>query len=226
MSYAIAIDGPAGAGKSTIAKILAKELGLIYVDTGALYRALGFAMLSRGIDPADAETVVPALEGLRVSLEYRQGEQRVLLCDEDISDRIRTPEVSMAASRVSAIPAVRAFLLELQRDIAASQSVIMDGRDIGTTILPNAQVKIFLTASPESRAARRYLELQEKGIATTYKEVLDDMNRRDYEDTHREISPLRQAEDAVLADTSELDLEQSVALLKSIVKQRLAAAEG
>ncbi|MBQ5840584.1 MAG: (d)CMP kinase [Clostridia bacterium] len=226
MSYAIAIDGPAGAGKSTIAKILAKELGLIYVDTGALYRALGFAMLSRNIDPADADAVVPALEGLQVSLEYRQGEQRVLLCGEDISDRIRTPEVSMAASRVSAIPAVRAFLLQLQRDMAATQSVIMDGRDIGTTILPNAQVKIFLTASPEARAMRRYLELQEKGIATTYEEVLEDMNRRDYEDTHREISPLRQAEDAVLADTGELDLEQSVALLKSIVNERLAAAEG
>ena len=226
MSYAIAIDGPAGAGKSTIAKILAKELGLIYVDTGALYRALGFAMLNRGLDPADAEAVVPALEGLQVSLEYRQGEQRVLLCGEDISDRIRTPEVSMAASRVSAIPAVRAFLLQLQRDMAATQSVIMDGRDIGTTILPNAQVKIFLTASPEARATRRYLELQEKGVATTYEEVLEDMNRRDYEDTHREISPLRQAEDAVLADTGELTLEQSVALLKSIVTERLAAAEG
>ena len=226
MSYAIAIDGPAGAGKSTIAKILAKELGLIYVDTGALYRALGFAMLGRGIDPADADAVVPALEGLQVSLEYRQGEQRVLLCGEDISDRIRTPEVSMAASRVSAIPAVRAFLLQLQRDMAATQSVIMDGRDIGTTILPNAQVKIFLTASPEARAQRRYLELQEKGVETTYEEVLEDMNRRDYEDTHREISPLRQAEDAVLADTGELDLEQSVALLKSIVNERLAATEG
>lgn len=226
MPYAIAIDGPAGAGKSTIAKILAKDLNLIYVDTGALYRALGYGMLTRGIDPADEERVVAALEGLQVALAHRQGEQRVLLCGEDISDRIRTPEVSMAASRVSAIPAVRAFLLQLQRDMAASQSVVMDGRDIGTVILPQAEVKIFLTASPESRAQRRYLELQEKGIPTTFDEVLADMNKRDYEDSHRASAPLRQAEDAVLADTSELTLEQSVALLKDIVARQLAAAEG
>lgn len=226
MPYAIAIDGPAGAGKSTIAKILAKDLNLIYVDTGALYRALGYGMLTRGIDPADEERVVAALEGFQVALAHRQGEQRVLLCGEDISDRIRTPEVSMAASRVSAIPAVRAFLLQLQRDMAASQSVVMDGRDIGTVILPQAEVKIFLTASPESRAQRRFLELQEKGIPTTFDEVLADMNKRDYEDSHRASAPLRQAEDAVLADTSELTLEQSVALLKDIVARQLAAAEG
>ncbi len=226
MPYAIAIDGPAGAGKSTIAKILAKELGLIYVDTGALYRALGLAMLSRGIDPADEPAVVAALEGLEVSLAHREGEQRVLLCGEDVSHRIRTPEVSMAASRVSAIPAVRAFLLQLQRDMAATQSVVMDGRDIGTVILPRAQVKIFLTASPEARARRRYLELQEKGVPTTYDEVLADMNKRDYEDSHRASAPLKQAEDAVLADTSELNLEQSVELLKNIVRERLAAVEG
>ena len=226
MSYAIAIDGPAGAGKSTIAKILAKDLNLIYVDTGALYRALGYGMLTRGSDPADEERVVAALEGLQVALAHRQGEQRVLLCGEDISDRIRTPEVSMAASRVSAIPAVRAFLLQLQRDMAASQSVVMDGRDIGTVILPQAEVKIFLTASPESRAQRRFLELKEKGIPTTFDEVLADMNKRDYEDSHRVSAPLRQAEDAVLADTSELTLEQSVALLKDIVARQLAAAEG
>lgn len=225
MAYAIAIDGPAGAGKSTIARILAKELGLIYVDTGALYRALGYYMLGQGIDPADEARVVPALEGLTVALTHQNGEQRVLVAGEDVTAHIRTPEISMAASRISAIPAVRAFLLQAQRDIAAAESVIMDGRDIGTTILPNARVKIFLTASSESRATRRYAELQEKGIPTTYEEVLADMVKRDYEDSHRASSPLRQADDAILVDTSNDTLEQSVARLKAVVMDRLQQTE-
>ena len=225
MAYAIAIDGPAGAGKSTIARILAKELGLIYVDTGALYRALGYYMLRQGIDPADKARVVPALEGLTVALTHQNGEQRVLVAGEDVTAHIRTPEISMAASRISAIPAVRAFLLQAQRDIAAAESVIMDGRDIGTTILPNARVKIFLTASSESRATRRYAELQEKGIPTTYEEVLADMVKRDYEDSHRASSPLRQADDAILVDTSNDTLEQSVARLKAVVMDRLQQTE-
>lgn len=222
MPYAIAIDGPAGAGKSTIAKILAKELSLIYVDTGALYRAVGYHVTRQGISVEDETAVAAALDDTRVELKYVEGEQRVFVNGEDVSGDIRTPAISMAASRVSAIPAVRAFLLHTQRDIAATQSVVMDGRDIGTTILPDAKVKIFLTASPESRATRRYAELQEKGDPATYDEVLADMIKRDYDDSHREVSPLRQAEDAVLVDTSGETLEQSVARLKAVVAEQLA----
>lgn len=221
MVYAIAIDGPAGAGKSTIAKILAKELGLIYVDTGALYRAVGYGVISQGIAPEDEPAVSAALEGMTVQLMHRDGEQRVLVNGEDVSGEIRTPVISMAASRVSAYPAVRAFLLNTQREIAATHSVVMDGRDIGTTILPNARVKIFLTASPEARATRRFAELQEKGDPATYDEVLADMIKRDYDDSHREISPLRQAPDAVLVDTSEDTLEQAVARMKAVVAREL-----
>ncbi len=221
MHYAIAIDGPAGAGKSTIARRVAKELELIYVDTGALYRALGYHMTTRGIDPADEPAVIAALDGVSVALDHVGGEQHVFVNNEDVNAYIRTPAISMAASRVSAIPEVRAFLLQVQRDMAASRSVIMDGRDIGTTILPDAEVKIFLTASPESRAKRRHLELQEKGDPATFEEVLADMNKRDYEDAHRASSPLRQAEDAVLVDTSELNLEESVAAVKEVIRQRL-----
>jgi len=222
MNYAIAIDGPAGAGKSTIAKILAKELELIYVDTGALYRSIGYFVTQQGIDTADTAAVVASLEGLKVELRYVEGVQRVFVNGEDVSDYIRTPAISMAASAVSAIPAVRAFLLDTQRDIAAANSVVMDGRDIGTTILPDAKIKIFLTASPESRAKRRFDELQEKGDPATYDEVLADMIKRDYDDTHREISPLKQAEDAIPVDTSGETLEQSVARMKEIVYSRLA----
>ena len=222
MNYAIAIDGPAGAGKSTIAKILAKELELIYVDTGALYRSIGYFVTQKGIDTADIDAVVASLEGLKVELRYVEGVQRVFVNGADVSDYIRTPAISMAASAVSAIPAVRAFLLDTQRDIAATNSVVMDGRDIGTTILPDAKIKIFLTASPESRAKRRFDELQEKGDPATYEEVLSDMIKRDYDDTHREISPLKQAEDAIPVDTSGETLEQSVARMKEIVYSRLA----
>ena len=221
MSYAIAIDGPAGAGKSTIARFLAKELRFLYVDTGALYRAIGYRMLQEGIDPADSAAVAAVLPELQVSLQYVEDEQRVFLGEEDVSDRIRTPEVSLAASAVSAIPAVRQFLLQLQRDMAARHSVIMDGRDIGTTILPDADVKIFLTASPESRAQRRFTELQEKGVSTTYEAVLTDMQKRDYDDAHRAASPLRRAADAVLVDTSHDDLEHSIRRIKEVILSRL-----
>ncbi len=221
MSYAIAIDGPAGAGKSTIAKFLAKELELIYVDTGALYRAIGYYMVNNGIAIDDDAAVVAALDGVRVSLAYVGGEQRVFVNDADVSDRIRTPQISMAASKVSAIPAVRAFLLQLQRDIAATNSVIMDGRDIGTTILPNADVKIFLTASPEARAERRYKELIEKGESVTFEDVLDDMVKRDYDDAHRAASPLRKAEDAIEVDTGALTLEESIAAMKAVILENL-----
>lgn len=221
MSYAIAIDGPAGAGKSTIAKFLAKELELIYVDTGALYRAIGYYMVDNGVSIEDDTAVIAALDGVRVSLAYKDGEQRVFVNDADVSDRIRTPQISMAASKVSAIPAVRAFLLQLQRDIAATNSVIMDGRDIGTTILPNANVKIFLTASPEARAERRYKELLEKGESVTFEDVLADMVKRDYDDAHRAASPLRKAEDAIEVDTGDLTLEESIAAMKAVILDNL-----
>ena len=222
MNYAIAIDGPAGAGKSTIAKILAKELQLIYVDTGALYRAVGYYTTGRGIASDDTEGVTAALDDLTVELRYVEGVQRVFVNNEDVSDYIRTPAISMAASAVSAIPAVRAFLLNTQRSIAAQNNVVMDGRDIGTVILPDAKVKIFLTASPESRATRRFAELQEKGDPATYDEVLADMKERDYNDSHRATAPLKQADDAVLVDTSGETLEQSVARIKAVVQAKLA----
>lgn len=217
----IAIDGPAGAGKSTLAKALAKELSFLYVDTGALYRAVGYAMTQRGVELQDSEAVAAQLDGLRVSLRYVNGVQRVFVGGEDVSEKIRTPEISMAASVVSAQPAVRQFLFQLQRDIAAQNDVIMDGRDIGTVVLPQAELKIFLTASAEERARRRYRELEEKGETVTYDEVLSDMMKRDYADTHREIAPLRQAEGAVPVDTSGQTLEESVAVMRRLVRERM-----
>ncbi len=221
-TIAIAIDGPAGAGKSTLARILARELQYIYVDTGALYRAVGYAMLQQGVDPADAEKVIPKLADLTVSLEFVDGEQQVLLNGDNVSRSIRTPEVSMAASAVSAIPEVRRFLFDLQQNMAKTNNVIMDGRDIGTVVLPWAQVKIFLSASPESRAQRRYEELLEKGQTVTFEEVLKDMQKRDYDDSHRAVAPLKPADDAISVDTSGNTLEQSIDLLKTLVKERLS----
>ena len=220
--YSVAIDGPAGAGKSTIAKVLAKELGLIYVDTGALYRTVGYYTTHRGITLDDIEGITAALSDLTVELKYVDGVQRVFANGEDVSDLIRTPAISMAASAVSAIPAVRDYLLATQRDIAAKNSVVMDGRDIGTVILPNAEVKIFLTASPEARARRRYAELQEKGDPATYEEVLSDMIKRDYDDSHRATAPLKQAEDAVLVDTSDMGLAETIDHMKQVVANKLA----
>lgn len=216
----VAIDGPAGAGKSTIARAAAKELGFIYVDTGALYRTIALnSVRNNVIDSAD--DIVKLLENTEVKLGFKDGVQCVYLNGEDVSDLIRTPEISMGASKVSAIPQVRAFLLDLQRDIAKKNNVIMDGRDIGTVVLPDAQCKIFLFASPECRAQRRYKELIEKGEKVSYEEVLDDVNKRDYQDSHREIAPLKPTDESVMADTSELNLEQSTEYIVNIIKERM-----
>lgn len=219
--HSIAIDGPAGAGKSTLARRLAKELGYIYVDTGAMYRAIGLYALRAGADPADGAAVEQLLPEISLRLENRSGEQKIFLNGEDVSAAIRAEQVGMAASAVAAIPEVRAFLLELQRGMARAQDVLMDGRDIGTVILPDASVKIFLTASPEARARRRWLENQAKGIEEAYETVLEDVKKRDYQDSHRAAAPLRQAEDAILVDTSELDFEQSFERLKTIIAEKL-----
>lgn len=220
MSIAVAIDGPAGAGKSTIARAAAKALGFIYVDTGALYRSIGLNAIRNGVDLADTNAIENSLDGIKVELAFdAQGAQIVLLNGEDVSSLIRTPEVSMSASKVSAVPAVRAFLLDLQRNMAKTQSVIMDGRDIGTVVLPNAEVKIFLTASPEIRAKRRFDELIEKGQDVKYEDVLADVIERDYNDSHRDIAPLKPAEDSKLADTSGLTLEESIQLIINIIKE-------
>lgn len=221
MPINIAIDGPAGAGKSTIAKAVSKQLGFIYVDTGALYRAVAFTMLSRGIAADDKERVAAALSTLDegfFSLKFENGSQHVYAGSEDVSDKIRTPEISMGASAVSAIPAVRSFLFDLQQKIAAENNIIMDGRDIGTVVLPNADLKIYLTASAEERARRRYKELAEKPNCPTFEEVLADIKQRDYNDMHREIAPLKQAEDAILADTSEVDLEGAIKMILDMIK--------
>lgn len=217
----VAIDGPAGAGKSTVSRGAAKQLGYVYVDTGALYRAVGVNALRKGIDTRDKAAVAASLEGISVDLVFENGEQKVLLNGEDVSVEIRTPPASMAASDVSAVPEVRAFLFDLQKDIAAKSNCIMDGRDIGTVVLPNAQVKIFLTASPEERATRRYRELVEKGSKVSYKEVLDDLIERDYNDSHREIAPLKPAEDGVVFDTTGLTLEESVKEITKIIKENI-----
>lgn len=216
----VAIDGPAGAGKSTVAKAAAKELGYIYVDTGALYRTIALNAVRNGI-LNDTEKIEAMLSDTKVELKFADGVQSVYLNGENVSGLIRTPEISMGASVVSAIPKVRAFLLDLQRDIAKKNNVIMDGRDIATVVLPNADVKIFLFASPECRAKRRYDELIEKGESVTFDEVLDDVNKRDYQDSHREIAPLKPSEDSVMADTSELDLNGSVELVVDIIKERI-----
>lgn len=214
-----------GAGKSSVARESAKRLGFIYADTGALYRGVALYTVRKGLNENDAEykeKVENMLPEITVEPKLINGEQRIFLCGEDVSEEIRKPEISMAASSVSSIPAVREFLLDLQRDIAKKNNVLMDGRDIGTVVLPSAQVKIFITASPEIRAKRRFKELIEKGVDTTLEQVLNDLNRRDYQDSHRAVSPLKMAEDAVLLDTSELDFEQSVRKVTELAK---AAAE-
>lgn len=218
MMINVAIDGPAGAGKSTIAKAAAKALGYIYVDTGALYRTVALGAVRAGVLESD-DGIAALLPNLQVELKFVDGSQYVYLNGEDVSDLIRTPEISMGASKVSAVPAVRAFLLDLQRDLAKKNNVIMDGRDIATVVLPNAQVKIFLSATPECRARRRYKELVEKGQTVTYEEVLADVNRRDYQDSHREIAPLKPSADSIMADTSELDLQQSTDLIINIIRE-------
>ena len=221
---AVAIDGPAGAGKSTIARAAAAQLGFVYVDTGALYRTIGLAVCRRGIDGTDVPGILTTLPEIQVGLTYQDGAQHVLLDGEDVSDAIRTPQISTYASQVSSVPEVRAYLLDLQRDLARRQSVIMDGRDIGTVILPDAKDKILLTASPEKRAARRCAELREKGQDVTVEGILADMERRDALDASRAVAPLKQAEDAVLVDTSDLTLEQSIEAVLTVIRDKMKGA--
>ena len=215
----VAIDGPSGAGKSSLAKRLAADLGFVYVDTGAMYRAIGLYAVRQGADLHDAAAVAALLPQIRLDIRLEGGAQHVYLNGEDVSTAIRAEQIGMAASAVSAHGPVRAFLLETQRSLAAGQNVLMDGRDIGTVVLPNATVKIFLTASAEARARRRCKELQEKGQPADYATVLADIRQRDEQDTHRAIAPLRQAADAIRIDTSEIDFEQSVALLKRTIRE-------
>lgn len=218
----VAIDGPSGAGKSTIARSAAAQLGYVYIDTGALYRTIGLNAMRTGADLSNAEEIEKTLtDSLSVELKFVDGEQRMFLGGEDVSAEIRTPEASMAASKVSAVPAVRAYLFDLQRSMAENNNCIMDGRDIGTVVLPNAQVKIFLTASPEARAQRRYKELLEKGIDVKYDDVLSDINKRDWDDSHRAIAPLKKADDAILCDTSDIDLPSSIELVIDTIKNNI-----
>ena len=220
MSIAIALDGPAGAGKSSIAKRVAKTLGYIYVDTGALYRTVGLAASERQIEPVASAEVDDMLAEIKVELTFNeQGEQIVLLDGRNVSWEIRTPEASIMSSKISAVPAVRAYLLDLQRDMAKNHDVIMDGRDIGTVVLPDAQVKIFLTASPEARAERRFKELKDRDMDVRYEDVLNDVITRDYNDSHRDIAPLKPAEDSIVVDTTTLDFEQSVEKIISVIKE-------
>lgn len=222
-SFNIAIDGPAGAGKSTIARLAAKRLGFVYVDTGAMYRAIALYFLRKGIRPEDVQTIASLVQGAEITIRYVDGTQQVILNGEDVSGQIRTEEVGNMASATSAIPAVRAHLLELQRNLAASANVIMDGRDIGTCILPDADVKIFLTASTSVRALRRYRELQEKGMMCNLEEIEQDIIERDARDMNRETAPLKQAEDAMLLDSSDMTLEQVVqAILEAAFSRGLA----
>lgn len=216
----IAIDGPSGAGKSTVAKIIAARIGIVYVDTGALYRTVGYYVRSRSVDPTDAASVTALLPEIRVDLEYTDGVQHVLLNRVDLGDAIRTNEIARYASAVSAIPAVRAFLLDTQRKIASEHSVIMDGRDIGSVILPNADVKIFLTANDETRAARRCQELKQKGIETTLEKVLAEMRERDRNDATREVAPAVPAPDAILFDNSGLDAEGTADGILAIIREK------
>ena len=220
--YSIAVDGPSGAGKSTLAKALAKELNIIYVDTGAIYRTIGLEVFRRGLDPKNEAEVSAILPELSIRMEYEDdGLQHMFLNGEDVTADIRLPNISLYASDVSALPAVRAFLLEMQRELARRNCVIMDGRDIGTVVLPDAEVKIYLTASAEERAKRRFLELAARGAGKTYQEVLEEQRLRDDNDMHRAIAPLKPAEDSVIVDTTELDFEQSKQAVLSIIRERV-----
>lgn len=219
--YAIAIDGPAGAGKSTMARQLARELGFVYVDTGAIYRSVAYFMLLMGISPKDTDGVTRLIDDVNLQIVYADGAQRMILNGQDITDELRTPEISKAASLVSAQKVVRSFLLDMQRDVARTHNVIMDGRDIGTVVLPRADVKIYLTASAEVRANRRLLELQQKGEKTSYAKVLQEILQRDKQDMTRPIAPLKKAADAVELDTSALSIDQSVAAMKEIIGRKL-----
>lgn len=218
--YSVAVDGPSGAGKSTLAKAVAAELGIVYVDTGAIYRSIGYEIFRRGMDPKDAAAVTAVLPEIHIEMRYGEdGLQRMYLNGDDVTTEIRRPEISMYASGVSAIGEVRAFLLNMQRDLAKKSSVIMDGRDIGTVVLPDADVKIYLTASVETRAKRRMLELEQRGTPQTFEEVLQQIEERDWADMHRDVAPLRQAEDAVVVDTSALNFEESLAEILKVIRK-------
>ena len=222
--YSIAVDGPAGAGKSSLSKKLAEVYGLVYLDTGAIYRTVGLACYRRGVDRKDETAVSAVLPELDIRIQYNEeGQQRMILNGEDVSEAIRMPEISLCASEVSALPACRAYLLDMQRRFAREYNVILDGRDIGTVVLPNADLKIYLTASSEARAQRRFLELQQKGVEANFEDVLRDIILRDEQDMNRAIAPLRQAEDAVLVDTSELNLQESLEALCALVDEKLPA---
>ena len=222
--FTIAIDGPAGAGKSSVAKAAAKELGAIYLDTGAMYLAVGLYMLRNGVDPKDSETVAARAHEAKVDIRYVEGSQHVYLLGEDVSAAIRENEVSAAASGVSAVPLVRQILVARQQEIAREQSVVMDGRDIGTKVLPDATLKIFLTASAEERAKRRFKELSGKGTPVPYEQLLQEINQRDWDDRPRAASPLVQAEDAILLDTSSMTQEEATEAILSLMKERMTQA--
>ena len=220
--YSVAVDGPSGAGKSTLSKAVAQELGIVYVDTGAIYRSIGYYIFKKGIDPKDAGAVVGALPMIHVDMRYSEdGMQHMLLNGEDVTEKIRLPEISMYASAVSAIPAVRDYLLDMQRDMAKRCSVIMDGRDIGTVVLPQAQVKIFLGADVEVRARRRTAELEQRGTPKPYAQVLEEMKERDWADSHRETAPLRPAEDSIVVDTTNMDFQQSKEAILQVIGRQL-----
>ena len=219
--YSVAVDGPSGAGKSTLSKAVARELGIVYVDTGAIYRTIGYYIFREGIDPKDAGAVVAALPLIHVDMCYSEdGLQHMLLNGEDVTEQIRLPEISMYASAVSAMPAVRDYLLEMQRDMARRSSVIMDGRDIGTVVLPDAQVKIFLTADVEVRARRRTTELELRGTPKPFEQVLEEMKQRDWADSHRDAAPLQEAEDAIRVDTTDMDFQQSKEAILQVIRRR------
>lgn len=221
-NYAVAIDGPGGAGKSTIARSVAKQLNILYVDTGAIYRTVGYHVLKRGLQPTDASAVIGILSDTHIEMKYGDdGLQRMYLNGEDVTEKIRLPEMSMYASHVSAIPEVRTFLMEMQRSCARTSSVVMDGRDIGTVVLPDAEVKIFLTADVEERARRRFKELEQRGTPTDYTALLEEMRQRDYQDSHRATAPLKPAEDGVVVDTTNLNFEESCAEILKIIKERV-----
>ncbi len=222
--FTIAIDGPAGAGKSSVAKAVARELGAIYLDTGAMYRSVGLYMLRQGVDPKDAETVAARAREAKVDIRYVDGKQHVYLLGEDVSEAIRENEVSAAASGVSAVQLVREILVARQQEIAREQSVVMDGRDIGTKVLPDATLKIYLTASAEVRARRRFLELEKKGKPVPYEQLLAEINQRDWDDSHRAASPLCKAEDAVELDTSDMTEDEVVSRMLALARERVGEA--
>ena len=220
--YAVAIDGPGGAGKSSIARTIAREMGILYVDTGAIYRSVGYHVFLKGKDPANVTEVIGLLPETKIEMAYGEdGLQRMYLNGDDVTEQIRLPEMSMYASRVSSIPEVRDFLMEMQRSMARTNSVVMDGRDIGTVVLPDAQVKIFLTADLEERAKRRFLELQEKGIPADFEQLKEEMRQRDYNDSNRATAPLKAADDAIVVDTTGLNFAESCHKIKEIIEERV-----